>query len=128
MKDGAAPNKVPSFAALARTQVLIEQYALVDDGYGGMTKSWSPLGTFWALIEPVRAREVFSANEIQAKATHRVLIRYQSALSDTSVAAKLRVSIGSRSMNVSGLVNLHEDQKTEGKVYQRLFCIEGDPA
>jgi SPP1 family predicted phage head-tail adaptor len=116
---------------MAKDRVTLQQATLVDDGVGGFTKTWTDLATVWAWVKPLvywRGVELFQSQELQAKMRSQVTIRYRSDIADTEVAAKLRVVLGSRTMNVQGVQNLREDMKSEGKIYQSLVCVEGDPA
>jgi SPP1 family predicted phage head-tail adaptor len=119
---------LPSFASLARNRITIQQRTLVDDGVGGSTKTWSDLFSAWAWIKPISTREVYLAQELQAKAKQTLIIRYQASIASTEFAATCKVLFGTRVMSIEGVQNLHEDQSTEGKVYQKLICTEGEPA
>jgi SPP1 family predicted phage head-tail adaptor len=119
----------PSFASQARTRVTIQQVTLTDDGIGGKTKSWTDFKTVWAIVKSVpnwRRMEMFVAQEVQARIQQTATIRYIDAISDNSVASTLRILINSRILNVTGISNLHDDMKTEGKAYQTLLCVEGE--
>lgn len=120
-----------SFASLARTRVTLQQYDLVDDGIGGKTKEWSDLTTVWAVVKAAsnwRRIEVFQAQELQGQMQQAVTIRYIDSIADTTVAAKLRILVESRIFNVKGVENLHDDMKTAGRVFQTLYCVEGEAA
>ena len=49
-------------------------------------------------------------------------------MSDTKTAAKRRVLYGSRVYNIKAVRNLADDMKTEGRDYQQLLCVEGEPS
>jgi SPP1 family predicted phage head-tail adaptor len=119
------------FASQARTKVTLQQVTLTDDGIGGKVKSWTDYRSVWAIVQAVpdwRRLEVFQAQKVQPRIQQKVTIRYIGAIADNAVAAAMRVIIGSRTMNVSGIQNLHDDMKTEGKAFQALYCVEGEAA
>ena len=120
-----------SFASQARVRVTLQQVTETDDGIGGKTKAWADLATVWAIVKATptwRRMEVFQNGQLQARMQQTVTIRYIDAISDNSVASKLRALIGNRILNVAGIENLHDDMKTEGKVYQSMLCVEGEAA
>jgi SPP1 family predicted phage head-tail adaptor len=46
------------------------------DGAGGVTRSYSPVATLWAHVEPVSARGVVEAQALGVNVTHRIRVRY----------------------------------------------------
>ncbi len=127
----ASCDCAPGFASQARARITIQEVTLTDDGIGGQTKSFADWKTVWAIVKATptwRRMEVFQDQQVQARMQQTVTIRYIDAISNNTVASKLRILIGNRILNVAGITNLHDDMKTEGKVYQSLLCVEGDAA
>ena len=58
------------------------------DGAGGVTRTYAPVVTLWAKVEPVSARSAVVADAPGATVTHRITIRRYAALVDH--AASLR--------------------------------------
>lgn len=74
-----------------RTELSLQAAARVSDGQGGFAETWSEVGSVFALVEPVAARDVFAADRPGAEATHRVTIRARG-----DVAAGMRFARGAR--------------------------------
>lgn len=50
------------------------------DGSGGVTRSYAPVTTLWARVEPVSARGVVVADAGGATITHRITVRRRAAI------------------------------------------------
>lgn len=86
-----------------------------SDGQGGAVRSWATAMTVWALIEPVSARELWQVQEVQARITHQIRIRYQHG-----ITATMRVLYGSRTFNIRAVLNAEERN-----IYLDLLAEEG---
>jgi SPP1 family predicted phage head-tail adaptor len=115
------------FAARAKDRVTIQSQTQTADNYGGRTVSWVDVGTYWGIIEPLNARELVAQNAIQSRATHRAIIRWQTALKDVRETSDYRVSFDGRLFSVNGLLNLHADMKRHGREFQLLTLEENGP-
>jgi SPP1 family predicted phage head-tail adaptor len=116
------------FAAKATSRITLQSPVVAPDLYGGRSSSWLNEADLWAIVTPSSGRESFLSAQLQSRVTHTVVIRYRSSISDTQEAAKCRVKLGERYMNVQAVQNLGKDMKTEGNEFQRLLCVEGEPA
>lgn len=116
------------FVSRANNRVTIQSATVTPDDAGGRDEVWVDSSTVWAVMEPMGGKEVFLSSQLQSRVDERITIRYQAALSDTTVAAKSRVKFGSRIMNIRFVKNLADDMKTEGKVFQQLLCVDGEPS
>jgi len=101
-------------AGKLRHRVIIEQVTSTDDGYGGRSDAWATFATVWASVKPLRGHEYFQAQQMQAKVTHKVKIRYLQG-----VTHKMRVKYGSRILNIVSVIN--PDEKSRELV---LMCEE----
>jgi SPP1 family predicted phage head-tail adaptor len=117
-----------TFAARARNRVSIEQLTTLADDMGGRTDNWDLLAQVWAVIEPTSGKEVFINGQLQSRVDAKVTIRYLSDICDTRIASKARLTFENRVYNISAIRNLASDMKTEGKVFQQLFCVEAEPS
>lgn len=117
-----------SFASQARTRIVIQTQSSTPDDAGGRVTTWADALTVWSRVEPMAGRELFLSSQLQSRVDSRMTIRYQSSLADTTVAAKARVKLGTRLFNILASKNLNDDMKTEGKVYQLLYCVEAQPS
>ena len=83
-----------------------------------MIDSWTSVATVWASVEPLSGREALIAAQLHASTTHKIVIRYQSALS--ALAASWRVLWGARVFDIIERRNLDERKRT-----LELICVEG---
>lgn len=58
-------------------RITIQAEAPTADGYGGSVLAWSTVATVWAKAWPVSGKERTQAQQIEAAAMHRFLIRYR---------------------------------------------------
>ena len=61
-------------------RLVLEAPAESQDGAGGVTRSYAPVATLWAKVEPVSARGAVVADAAGATITHRITIRRRSAI------------------------------------------------
>ena len=57
-------------------RLVLEASTDVDDGAGGVTRSFAAVATLWAQVMPVAARGEVAADALGASVTHRIAIRY----------------------------------------------------
>jgi SPP1 family predicted phage head-tail adaptor len=70
----------------------------VRDEYKQVVPAWGTVDTVWAAVVPVRADEVLASGQVQADATHKVVMRYRA---DASAKSRfLWLTNGSRVLNV----------------------------
>lgn len=74
MRAGALKRRV-TFERAVDTQ---------DSTTGEMVRSWAALATVWARVEPLRGKEYFAAEAVQAEADTRITARWNNALSTVS--------------------------------------------
>jgi SPP1 family predicted phage head-tail adaptor len=61
-------------------RLVLEEPAESADGAGGVTRSYAPVMTLWAKVEPVSARGVVVADAPGATITHRIIVRRRAAV------------------------------------------------
>lgn len=66
-----------------RHRVTIETKREERDAHGGIVEVWAPLTTVWAAVEPLQGRELFLAQQVDARLSHRVTLRYQADITPT---------------------------------------------
>ncbi len=49
----------------------------IEDGAGGVTRTWEPLGDVWAAIEPLSLDDAVVSDKRLGQLTHRVTLRYR---------------------------------------------------
>lgn len=115
-----------SFAKEAKTRIAIEEVINTISDIGTPIKSWQTLNNAWAMVEPKSINEVFANGQLVSKVIYKIIIRYQSVLSNTALTATYRIDLKGKKLNILGIKNLSDDLKTEGKSYQELSCVEGE--
>ena len=63
-----------------RFRVVFQTPTISADDFGEPDKSWTDLCTSWALVQPMKGRERFAANQVQADVDHRIVTRNRSEL------------------------------------------------
>ena len=86
-----------------RHRITIQSSVKTGDGGGGFTVAWSNLATVRGKIEPLRGREQLHGMQLEARVTHRILIRYRS-----DVTAANRILFGTRTFNIRSVLNVDE--------------------
>lgn len=63
-----------------RFRVVFEKVTVKQDDFGEPDRSWSTFATRWALIQPMKGAERFSANQVQVDVDHRIVCRSDSTM------------------------------------------------
>jgi SPP1 family predicted phage head-tail adaptor len=66
-----------------RHRVTIETKGEERDEHGGVVETWFPVATVWASVQPLQGRELFLAQQVDARLSHRVTLRYQAEVTPT---------------------------------------------
>jgi SPP1 family predicted phage head-tail adaptor len=61
-------------------RLVLEAPVEVDDGAGGVTRSYQTVATIWAQVTPVRARAEVAADSLATLVTHRIVVRAPRAI------------------------------------------------
>ena len=86
-----------------RHRVELQEATETRGDYGDVTREWSTIATRWAGIEPMSGREIMQADQVNAKLSHRVRMRY-----DADVTPAKRLKFGSRIFDISSVINRDE--------------------
>ena len=97
-----------------RHRIGIQTSSDTQNAYGEIEKAWTTAKTVWASVEPLTGRELFQAQQVVATASHRVRIRYDSTVTETS-----RVLFGSRIFDINAIMN-----RDERNAEIELLCTE----
>lgn len=62
---------------MLRTELVLQQAVLADDGTGGNTQSWVETAVIFAHVEPLASRNSRRAGREIQETTHRITIRYR---------------------------------------------------
>lgn len=66
-----------------RHRVEIQEPSDSRDAHGGITRTWNTVATRWARIEPLSGRELFQAQQVEARTRVRITMRPYAALTET---------------------------------------------
>lgn len=115
------------FAAEARQRITIQTNSGASDDYGGTADSWGGDSTVWAKVMPVSDYQRLTSEQLQARVTHVMIVRYQSALADVKTTVKKRATLDSRLFDIVSVKNVDETLKNYGKAFQILMADEAGP-
>ncbi len=101
-------------------RITLQQRTVMQDSFGEPMAVWSNLASLWAGIQPLSGRELELAKKVSSEVTHRITIRYQASLTDTSATAALRLLYRNRTFNVHAVLN-----EEETNVLLHLLASEG---
>lgn len=104
-------------AGQLRHRIQIQQPDEARDDFGGQVPTWTTIAVVWADIQPVTGREYFSAQQINAELSHKILIRFQSGIQPTQ-----RVLYGAREFDIHAVINTGERNRE-----LLLLCSERNP-
>lgn len=71
-----------------RHRVVFQSATTSQDAYGEPDQTWSTLATRWALVQPMKGAEQFSANQVQVDVDHRIICRYDSTMGTLTVGGR----------------------------------------
>lgn len=91
-------------AGQLRHRITIQECTEPRDSAGSTTEHWSDVATLWGSIEPLKGREYFEAQQVNADVEIRIRTRYKAG-----IIPKMRVIHGSRHFNI--LVVIHPDER-----------------
>lgn len=83
-----------------RRKIIIQEPSESKDAEGIVTVTWVDLATVWAAVEPLRGRELFSAQAVTAEPITKIRIRYRSG-----VRPSMRVVYGTRIFDIQSVVD-----------------------
>lgn len=90
-------------AGKLRHRVTIQQKTTTQDPEGMTTETWTNVATVWAAVEPLKGREYFQAQAVNAEVTTRVRIRYRAGIIPT-----MRVLFGARKFDILAVIDQEE--------------------
>ncbi len=91
-------------AGKLRHWIIIQQKgAVAKDEYGAEVIPWTTFHSCWAEISPLLGREFLEAQQMQARVTHRVKIRYKAG-----VLPEMRVLFGNRILAIESVLTVNE--------------------
>jgi SPP1 family predicted phage head-tail adaptor len=101
-------------AGQLRHRVAIQTKTETRSARGGVVESWATAATRWGSIEPLRMREVFEAQQVDARLSHRVILRHYAGLT-----TQHRLTHAGRTFHIHAVRNLDERD-----VLTEVLCME----
>lgn len=86
-------------AGKLRHRVRIERQVTVLDSFGQQSTGWTLVAAVWAAVEPLSAREMIAASQVQSSVTARITIRYRADL-----LASDRIVFRGKTYNIAGVL------------------------
>ncbi len=90
-------------ASLLNKRITLQQPVDVDDGQGGITRTWQDEDTFWIGIDEHRGREVTQDGRQQMITQYKIICRYRSDITNAK-----RLKFGTRFFNIRQIINPQE--------------------
>ena len=90
-------------AGRLRHKVTIQDYTESQNTFGEVTKNWTDYATVWAAVEPVKGREFWESQQINAEITTKVTLRYLAG-----VKPKMRILHDTRIFEIDSVINVDE--------------------
>lgn len=90
-------------ARMLKHKVTFERQTKTADGSGGYTDTWDRIGDAprWAMMQPVKSRETYDHNRIEARPRNLCVTRYNADLTEAD-----RVIFRGRAYNVQDMRNV----------------------
>jgi len=104
------PGKLNKRATFQKRSTLKNEVGHLDDGWLDL-----PTGTRWVSIEPISAREILAAGQVQGEITHRIRCRYFEG-----VTTATRIVYKGRIFDIKSALNLREKNSE-----LEILCTEG---
>lgn len=96
-------------AGTLRSRVAIQEPVEARDDIGGVHQVWQTVTEVWAGIEPLRAKELFEAQSIEARLSHRLTLRAYAGLEARWRLTEVHTG---RVFQVYSIRDLHERHRT----------------
>lgn len=100
-----------------RHSVAVRQPVETVDDYNEPVITWTEVKTVRASIRPITGREFFASQEVQADVTHRIMMRFDTALA--AMTPKWSILFGTREFDIRQVRNIDE----KGRWFE-LLCLE----
>ena len=85
------------------TELVLEAPQRISDSGGGVAINWTEVGTVWAELESVGARETISGGRESARVTHKITVRSAPPESPRRPQPECRFRAGSRVFAIRGV-------------------------
>ena len=94
-------------AGTLRHRVTIQRATQSQNSTGEPIETWATYVTRYAAVLPLVGREYFTAQQLQAETTHKILLRGDS--STTAITPKDQILFGTRILRIESVINKNEN-------------------
>jgi SPP1 family predicted phage head-tail adaptor len=106
-------------AGTLRARVAVQEPLEARDDIGGVQQVWLTVAEVWAGIEPLRAKELFEAQSIEARLSHRITLRAYRGL---QTRWRLMEIATGRVFQIYSTRDLHERHRTTEVLAMELIA------
>jgi len=92
-------------------ELILEAPERTMDTGGGQNVTWQSVGTLWADVESMSAREPVSGGRESSRVTHRITIRNAPSTSPRRPSAECRFRSGQRIFSIRGVAHADPQRK-----------------
>ncbi len=103
---------------LFRDQVVLQTRVRTPTKVAGATIVWNDTAEVWAKVTPLSARQLFFADQLQHRITHKFLLRFRE---DISVTIDKRFTWQERIFQIQGVIDVEER-----RCFLEVSCFEGE--
>ncbi len=89
-----------------RHKVTIQNYTTSPNAVSEPVKTWADYATVWASIEPIRGKEFWDSQQVNAEITGKIKLRYLSG-----ITSKMRVKYETRIFEILSVINPGEKNR-----------------
>ena len=88
-----------------KQRITLQRRSITQSSSGEPTETWTDLGTRWANVTPLSAKEYQLAQQTNADITHKVTIRYTNNFTPTTTD---RFIYNGRTFHIDSIINVDE--------------------
>jgi SPP1 family predicted phage head-tail adaptor len=88
-------------------RITIQKSTPARDSFGAEIEDWTDFAAVWANIEPINGREYFSAKQVNAEITTKIVIRYKE-----DITSQMRVLFADKIYEIISVI-CPEEKHTE---------------
>lgn len=107
-------------AGKLRQRLMVQTPVVNLDGDGGQHVDWLDVVTIWGWVEPLKMTETLIAEQIAARASHRIILRWRLGLAPT---VRLVLQPSGRVFDVVSVLN--RDERNRELVVMALEKVGG---
>ncbi len=91
-----------------RRKFSLQRREKTPDGAGGFTFTWPEEAVIWGSLDPLSARETWTAQKLEVPVTHRMVTRWTKSLTVDENKRLVLEGQADRIFNIRGVINIEE--------------------